>query len=304
MDALVAMKLAAGERAVSVLQMRPGGNAGELAAVALLEASLAEARALGERVVASEGDAEAAVAAKRRLKREVRDDLAVVATLLASAAARQAGLLVEVRVPRLRAPLRDFIAASRVSLSRAREVESLLERYGLPDGLLDIISTTLTDLAAAEQAKERALSAQVTATAGLARVAGQVMQLLRQLDVLVRYRLRGDPAALVTWQRARRLPLPPRARAATSAAPAAGVVADVALDVLEVAGVADDVVVEGTLPEAAGRAGDPGAYLPRRPRLEVVHEGRERGVRAREVKDDMDVVGHEHERPERHARVV
>ena len=85
MDALVAMKLAAGERAVGVLQLRPGGNAGELAAVGLLEASLAEARLLTERVLASEGDVAAAVLAKHRLKLEIRDDLALVATLLPGA---------------------------------------------------------------------------------------------------------------------------------------------------------------------------------------------------------------------------
>ena len=253
MDALVAMKLAAGERAVGVLQLRPGENAGELAAVGLVEASLAEARLLTERVLASEGDVAAAVLAKHRLKLEIRDDLALVATLLASAEARQAGLLVEVRVPRRRAPLRDFIAASRVSLGRAREVEGLLVTYGLPDGLLELIATALTDLAAAEQAKERALSAQVTATAGLTRVAGQVMQLLRQLDVLVRYRLRGDAAALVTWQRARRLPLPRKGRGEGSAAPAAGVGADVALGAPELALVPDDPVVEGRLPDRAVR---------------------------------------------------
>ncbi len=213
MDALIMSKLQVGDRVVGFCRANPSDNEGLNTAVARLEERLARAQVLDEQFKNGEITVHASVLNKEGLRITIRDGLVLVSGLAEAATEEQPDLAVRIRVPRLRAPQPNFVTATRVAVTQAREVEPILKGYGLPDTLLTEISAAADRLESTEAVKEAGRNAHVGATADLDKISGDVMRLMRQLDKLQRHRFRGDAERLAAWKRARNLPNPRREKA-------------------------------------------------------------------------------------------
>ncbi|CAN5822864.1 hypothetical protein BH24GEM1_BH24GEM1_25070 [soil metagenome] len=84
----------------------------------------------------------------------------------------------------------------------------LLQRYGIPDSFPDDLGLKLDGFETALNDKHAGQTAHLGANADLEAVTAEIMQLVRQLDALNRFRFRNDPESLGAWRSARNVAWP------------------------------------------------------------------------------------------------
>jgi hypothetical protein len=127
---------------------------------------------------------------------------------------------------RFRAPARDaaqgeFLGAARSVAALAEEQKAVFVRDGMPASFVADLTQALDDYEAAATKGNNARQLHVGARAELGTLARQVMQLLRRLDGINRYRYRNDPHLYAQWQAARNAAWPERVKGEGKAQPAA-----------------------------------------------------------------------------------
>ncbi len=134
-----------------------------------------------------------AIASRAVLREEIADTLA---------------LLAGVARPDTSASNQSFLTRARVAAATALAHRELLQRYGIPDSLPDDLGLKLDGFEAALNDKHAGHTAHVGANADLEAVTAEIMQLVRQLDALNRFRFRNDPESLGAWRSARNVAWP------------------------------------------------------------------------------------------------
>lgn len=97
----------------------------------------------------------------------------------------------------------DFVSAVRGILARATAEQEVLIRAGLSPALVDDLGVALRDLEAALESSRAARQGHVGASAVLREIGKLVVEQVRVLDGLVRYRYGGEPELMGAWASAR-----------------------------------------------------------------------------------------------------
>jgi hypothetical protein len=85
---------------------------------------------------------------------------------------------------------------------------ALFQEYGMTPEFLQGLRTSLAEYDAAQQAGDAGHRAHTGARADLEAVTRQIVQLVRDLDAMQRYRYRNEPEQLASWVSAMNIPWP------------------------------------------------------------------------------------------------
>jgi hypothetical protein len=227
MDRLTRSRLEMGARALEFSRAHPDDSPGYTATLAELEGLLARSEQLADQQRLGVQQVRAATARKRELRRGIRQQHLVHIAMAAQRAAREVPELTQKFVlARQPAPYLSFRSLARTLLSEAQERKELLVKHGLVERVLDGMARSLAqfDEALAQAAEGRRMH--VAAVVELDVVAGDVVQLIRVIDGLNRFRFSGDPDLFAAWRSASNVvgPSHPAARPGPEAPPSEGAV--------------------------------------------------------------------------------
>jgi len=112
-----------------------------------------------------------------------------------------------------------FRAAARGMEAEARVRKELPVKHGLSVQVLDNLTQTLDQFDAAMAQGSEGRRAHVGASAELATVANEIVQAVRVMDGLNRFRFAGDPESLAAWESASNIAASPPPTASSELAP-------------------------------------------------------------------------------------
>lgn len=211
MQRVVGSKLEMAVRVRDFVRAHPFSDPTHAALGTRLEEAVTKAQALAVREQTGRLDASAAIRHRRTLRRDLQRELVRYVARVGEVAAHEHPEL----VGRFKAPggsVRNatFLARAWDLLELAKANQELLGSHGLAGGQLDDLAGALTRFEAATEQANSGRRAHVGARADLLSVTGEVMELVRLLEVLNRMRFRADPDALAAWESARNVVAPGR----------------------------------------------------------------------------------------------
>jgi hypothetical protein len=200
MKATTRRKLEMGKRALEFSQAHPDGSAGYAAAVTSLTARLARA----DQVAAQQRDGILQVRAATVRKRELRrimeraqlDHLARVAEV---AARETPELASKFRLKPENGTYLAFRTVARGMAAEAQNQKELLVKHGLADTVFDSLTQALEQFDAAVEEGTQGRRTHVGASAELGALADEVVQVVKLLDGLNRFRFAKDAESLAAW---------------------------------------------------------------------------------------------------------
>lgn len=189
-----------GARALLFCRAHPEGSPGYAAALARLEERLRRADELTARQRDGILQVRAATAHKRALRRLMRrTHLAHLAGVAALAGRDEPELAGRFVVSRSLTTYLGFRSAVHAVAAEAEAHKPLLVRYGLADTVLAGLTEALAQLDAAIAHAQDGRRAHVGASADLATVADDIVQLVKVMDGLNRLRFARQPELLAAW---------------------------------------------------------------------------------------------------------
>jgi hypothetical protein len=201
-------KLAMASSVRDFFATHPYDNAGYTAAGQQLTLRIARADELVRQQIAGRQAVSGAVAQREELRTEISASLALLTGLMRQAAREEPNLGVGLKRPEQGEGVQAFLAQARVGAARATEHRDLLAEYGMPQDYPAALGGLLDRFEAAVNAKHAARAAHVGAAAELASVVAEIMDLVRQLDTINRFRFRDDAESLAAWRSARNVAWP------------------------------------------------------------------------------------------------
>ena len=112
------------------------------------------------------------------------------------------------------------LASSRALVAHARTLTPDLEIHNLPAAFLSTLDERIAAFDAAHDDQNKARGAKAATRGQLDQAVSELMDVLKQLDLIARNLLRDDPATLAAWTKARHIETGPIPAAATPATPA------------------------------------------------------------------------------------
>ncbi len=202
MRTLHRLKLDIARRVLGFHRQNPAPTAAEAAHLATLQGIL-------DRVEQTESDLQR----QQRLLAEATAERDAILKKLVAGLAQLVRLAVAVSVVeriaelRLRASVYNarrarFLPGVFAALELAGSYRELLERHGLPGGLLTELEEEASRYEDAERRRQEAQAASLHATATFESAAFESGRVIRLLDAVARIRLSGDSALLAEWRRA------------------------------------------------------------------------------------------------------
>jgi hypothetical protein len=201
-------KLDTGGRVHVYCGAHPYANERYNATVAELGTELDQAQLLAAKVLDGEAAADAAVQEKEKLTDQLREQLGHMARIAVSSEEAAPAMVAQFRTPKPNANTQALLSEARAVAGRAGEHKALFVAAGLPEGFLDDLNALIAALEAAIDARRAGRSAHVEARAELKGRTDRVMQLVKTLDALQRYRFRLSPAERRAWLSARNVEWP------------------------------------------------------------------------------------------------
>jgi hypothetical protein len=208
MKTSIRRKLEMAARVRDFVRAHPDPNPGTTAAAERLVERLARAEGLAQQAVAGRQAVSGAIAARRKLRNEIADTLALLAGLGREAAREEPDLSPAVAPQRGSTSNQAFLTGGRVAAAAATTHRELLQRYGMPETFPDDLGRMLDQFEASLNERNAGQAAHVGAHADLDAVSAELMHLVRQLDALNEFRFRNDAEALGAWRSARNVPWP------------------------------------------------------------------------------------------------
>jgi hypothetical protein len=108
------------------------------------------------------------------------------------------GLKEKFRMP-LAFPAQDLLKAARSFLANATPLKAAFIREGLPADFLEQLSQAISDFESAIHLTHRTRGAKISAHTAQDEAIKEGMRIVRQVDVVMRNKFRGDPAVLAEW---------------------------------------------------------------------------------------------------------
>lgn len=187
---------------------RPDTNPGSTTAVDRLTDRIARAEVLAQQQLAGRQAVTGAIATREKLREDITGLIVLLAGLARQAAREAPELAPGIGRPERGASVQSFLTRGRVAAASAANHRELLVRYGMPETYPDDLGAMLDRFEAAMNDKHAARSAHVGAGAELEAASAEIMQLVRQLDALNRFRFRNDAESLGAWRSARNVAWP------------------------------------------------------------------------------------------------
>lgn len=223
MDAKSRRKLEMGTRALEFSRGHPDTSPGYTAALTRLEERLTRADQLASRQRAGQLEVRAATARKAELRRAMQQAHLAHLAQVGKAAAREIPELAQKFV--FRPGTTTYLAfrtAARGMAAEAQNQKEALVKHGLVETVLDNLVQVLDQFDAAVEHGAEGRQAHVGASAELHAVADEVVQVVRVMDGLNRYRFMNDAELLAAWESASSVAATPRAGTSAGTGPEAG----------------------------------------------------------------------------------
>jgi len=144
---------------------------------------------------------------RRELRRIVHYQLLKYLVAVGHVAARnRAELATQFRLPSVSANNQAFLTAVKALVAAAEQQRDVLVAAGMAPALLEELQQKLAEFeTASEEARAKRLS-HIGARADLEKIAGTLMEEVRVLDGINRWRFGNDPEVMAEWQAARHMP--------------------------------------------------------------------------------------------------
>ncbi|HKP49464.1 MAG TPA: hypothetical protein VJU17_05565 [Gemmatimonadales bacterium] len=211
MNAKTRRKLEMGSRALEFSRAHLDDSSGYRATVAQLEEQLQRSTELAARQLEGFVEVRAASARKLELTRSMRRQQLVHLARVARRASKEAPDLAQKFIlPRDPAPYLPFKTMTGTMVAEAQRQKELLVKHGLVERVLDSLTESLQEFDAVTEQGAAGRRVHVGASAELDVVADEVVQIVKVLDGLNRFRFARDPELLAAWKSASNVTDSPR----------------------------------------------------------------------------------------------
>ena len=196
-------RLDMGAGSLEFSEANPDPSPGAVIAVTALKDGLERAGEAVERQRSGVLQVRAATARKEELRQTVERTLLPHVARVAQRASREIPELAQTFVfnPGTRTYL-AFRTAARGMAAEAETHKELLVKYGLAETVFENLLQALDQFDAAVESGQQGRQMHVGASAEISAVADEVVEIVRVLDGLNRYRFRNDPKLLAAWDSA------------------------------------------------------------------------------------------------------
>ncbi|PYO92706.1 MAG: hypothetical protein DMD62_12360 [Gemmatimonadetes bacterium] len=207
MDIIVRRKLDMATRVRTFSRAHPSTEPTYTTVLGRLEERLTEAEAIATTQHKAQVAAHAARLHRKELRRIVHFQLLKYLVAVGSVAGKARGeLAAQFRLPRVTANNQAFLTAVKVLAAAAEQQRDVLVAGGMAPALLEELQQKLAEFeTASEEARAWRLS-HIGARADLDKIAGELMDQVRVLDGINRWRFAKDPDLMEEWDAARHLP--------------------------------------------------------------------------------------------------
>jgi hypothetical protein len=212
MNAQVRRRIEMAARVRDFLRAHPSEGAGDTAALARFEELLTR----GEQLAGQQRKGVVATRSATQQRRELRESLQkkLVRYLVAVgvvASRDRADLVEQFRLPGPGVSHQAFLTAVRAMLEKAQSQKDLLVSRGMSDTLLEVLTQAVSEFEATLEASRTGRRDHVGASGDLKAVAREIVEQVRVLDGLVRFRFGNNPELITAWNSARNVADPSRA---------------------------------------------------------------------------------------------
>lgn len=203
MERAIRVKVEAGERMRTFCLAHPDEDPGFRLVQTGFEERLQRIGALALQEAHERRNATTAFRRKRALRLQLQSELLTHLARVSEVAARERPELADrFRLPTSPQAFRPFLTAATAIIEEADSLAELLVKHGMSETMFRELRATMAQLEAATETARRTRLVHVRARSELAAVAGEMMDLVKVLDGLNRYRFRGQPELLSEWERA------------------------------------------------------------------------------------------------------
>jgi hypothetical protein len=204
MMAPIRRKLATGVRVRNFFLANPSDEPGHKQLFESLQERLQRSDVLSKQQTVGADKERAAVTLRSQLRRRINKVLLPHLVRVGQALGKEhPDLAGRFRIPKLNMPLRVFSDMTGSMLDLAKANRELFVAKGLSQAFLDDLTETFAEFEKATATSHEGRREHVGATADLAQVTVEIMELVRQLDALNRYRFALDRELLAAWKSAR-----------------------------------------------------------------------------------------------------
>jgi uncharacterized protein YicC (UPF0701 family) len=201
MKAETRRKLEMAKRALDFSRAHPDASPGYTAALTRLEQSVARAEQLAKQYREGINQVRAATSRKGKLRRSMWQAHLRHLVRVAKIAQNEAPDLAKTfSLPPDLLPYSAFQTAAHSLAAEAASRKELLEKHGLSNTLLEALDKTLDEFDQAMQEGSEGRAAHVGARAKLETIANEVVQIVRVLDALNRFRFAEDAELMAAWE--------------------------------------------------------------------------------------------------------
>jgi hypothetical protein len=204
MNRHVSSRLEMGARALEFSRAHPVDSPGYATTLKQLEEQLARSNQLAKEQERGTTEVRAATARKDELKRSIRRSQLVHLARVAQRAAKEVpGMAQKFDLPRI--PIRNlaFRTVARTMVEEAQQQKELLVKHGLVEQVLDSLGQSLDQFDEAVEQAAEGRRVHIGAAANLTAIADEVVQIVKVLDGLNRFRFATEPDLLAAWTAAR-----------------------------------------------------------------------------------------------------
>ena len=207
MDIEIRRKLEMATRVRTFSRAHPSTEPTYTSVLGRLEASLTEAEAIATKQLEARVAARGARKTRKELRRIVHFQLLNYLVIVGKVAAKsRTDLEAQFRLPRAGANNQAFLTSVKALVAAAEQQRDVLVAAGMAPQLLDELKQRLAEFeTASEQARAKRLS-HIGARSDLEKITGTLMDAVRVLDGINRWRFAKNPDVLVEWEAARHLP--------------------------------------------------------------------------------------------------
>lgn len=214
MDGVVRRKLEMAARVRLFSRSHPSTEPTYEQVLGRLEAALARAEGFAARQVEGRVKSREARVRREELRREVHFQLLRYLVAVGSVAARDRVEMAErFRLPNSRSSHLGFLTAVKALLASAEEQKEALVGVGMAPTLLEELGKKVAGLTTAAADASQGKMDHVGARSELDAITGELMEEVRVLDGINRWRYGRDPELMTEWNAARHVVLGPRRKA-------------------------------------------------------------------------------------------